>query len=370
MVRHTFISLLIGSVFIALCLGVTANAQYRTSGWIDAGTTINVRTMENINANNSDGRVFHGAVDQDVYDRNGNLMIPRGSEAELIARRLSNNEMALDLDSITVNGQRYGVQSTEAAVGGNSGSGLGVNKRTGEYVGGGGLLGAIIGAIAGGGKGAAIGAGAGAAAGAGAQVLTRGRRIEVPAESLLTFNLTQPLQQGVYDQGYMRNGYHYHRGYGNETAEYQRGVRDGRADASRNMPWNAQARRFRTQAQRRDYEAGYNDGYHGNSDVAARQKPGYGYGGYGNNGYENNGYGGYSNSGASIGIDQYNNVNWQAAAPDSRIYVQMDNQAPKLFASGQSGSQAANWMQSGHIYTFMLQDGNGNEIARTVRDLR
>src|SRR5438045_7124252 len=52
------------------------------------------------------------------------------------------------------------------------------NKRTGEYVGGGAILGAIIGGIAGGGKGAAIGAGAGAAAGAGAQVLTKGNRSE------------------------------------------------------------------------------------------------------------------------------------------------------------------------------------------------
>jgi uncharacterized protein YcfJ len=55
-------------------------------------------------------------------------------------------------------------------------------------------VGAIIGAIAGGGKGAAIGALAGAAAGGGAQVLTKGKEIRVPAETVLNFRLDQPLR--------------------------------------------------------------------------------------------------------------------------------------------------------------------------------
>ena len=53
---------------------------------------------------------------------------------------------------------------------------------------GGAALGTLLGAIAGGGAGAAIGAAAGAAAGAGAQVLTQGKQINVPAESVLTFS--------------------------------------------------------------------------------------------------------------------------------------------------------------------------------------
>jgi hypothetical protein len=61
-------------------------------------------------------------------------------------------------------------------------------------VGGGALLGTVLGAIAGGGRGAAIGAAAGAAAGAGAQVLTRGKEIKVPAETTLTFRLEQPVR--------------------------------------------------------------------------------------------------------------------------------------------------------------------------------
>jgi hypothetical protein len=72
------------------------------------------------------------------------------------------------------------------------------------------VLGTIIGAIAGGGKGAAIGAAAGAAAGAGGQVLTQGREVRVPAESILNFRLDQPLLVNIPDTGSMRSGYHYH----------------------------------------------------------------------------------------------------------------------------------------------------------------
>ena len=62
-----------------------------------------------------------------------------------------------------------------------------------------------------GGKGAAIGAAAGAATGAGTQMATRGRAIHVPLESLLTFRLEQPLYvSAVPDDGYMREGHHYH----------------------------------------------------------------------------------------------------------------------------------------------------------------
>jgi hypothetical protein len=72
-------------------------------------------------------------------------------------------------------------------------AGVGANKRTAEFGGGGAAIGAIIGAIAGGGKGAAIGAGAGGGAGVLGQVLTKGT-IKVPAETVLTFKLDQALR--------------------------------------------------------------------------------------------------------------------------------------------------------------------------------
>jgi len=54
--------------------------------------------------------------------------------------------------------------------------------------------GALIGAIAGGGTGAAIGAGAGAAAGTGVAAATGKREVEIPAETVFTFRLKEPVE--------------------------------------------------------------------------------------------------------------------------------------------------------------------------------
>jgi hypothetical protein len=121
--------------------------------------------------------------------------------------------LILDLESVTVNGQRYALEAESERIESQRGPGLGENRGTAEHVGGGAVLGAIIGAIAGGGKGAAIGAGAGAAAGAGVEVITRGRSVHVPAESVLTFRIERPLVVGVPDRGAYRDGSHFHNQY-------------------------------------------------------------------------------------------------------------------------------------------------------------
>ncbi len=191
-----------------LALALLASAQTRTIG---AGANVAIRTNEKIDAKKSDGRVFSGSVDQDVTDALGSVVLPKGSSAELVVRQASNRELSLDLESVTVSGQRYAVAAGESQLSDGRKDSLGANKRTGEYVGGGAAIGAIIGAIAGGGKGAAIGAGVGAGAGAGTQVLTRGKTVKIPAESLLTFRLEQPLQLGAGDRGFTRRGRHFHK---------------------------------------------------------------------------------------------------------------------------------------------------------------
>ena len=196
--RAFIITLMTGVILWTLCLTNTGTAQGITGksgqpGTIGAGTTIKVRTNKAIKTSDSNGQVFSAVVDQDVMGKNGKVVIPKGSNAELMVKRISSDNVALDLDSVTVNGQRYGVQ-TENVISSTEKQGVGANKRTGKYVGGGAAVGAIIGAIAGGGKGAAIGAGVGAGAGAGAQILTKGKSVNVPAESLLTYRLKQPLQ--------------------------------------------------------------------------------------------------------------------------------------------------------------------------------
>jgi hypothetical protein len=159
---------------------------------LPAGTAIAVRTNESIDTRDaSHGTSYSAQVDRDITGADGNVLIPRGSEARLVVRRINDNSLTLDLESVRVNGRIFRVDTSSAHAGGREG--LGENKRTGEFVGGGAVLGTLLGAIAGGGKGAAIGALAGAGAGAGAQVLTRGDQVKVPAESVLSFRLERPL---------------------------------------------------------------------------------------------------------------------------------------------------------------------------------
>jgi hypothetical protein len=165
---------------------------------LPVGTSISVRTSEVISSENSQpGSLYTAQIVQDVLSESGNVVIPHGSEASLIIRDVQEGgtfngaNFVLDLDSIRVNGRRYQV-NTEDEQRGNS-QGIGANKRTAQMVGGGAVLGTLLGALAGGGKGAAIGAVAGAAAGGGVQVLTKGDRIRVPAETVLNFRLDQPL---------------------------------------------------------------------------------------------------------------------------------------------------------------------------------
>jgi len=132
----------------ALCSARPAAAQvYNNSSaaaTISAGASIPVRTGEVINASTEDGRIFKGEVDQDVFDDSGRLAIPRGSTAELMVKR-NNGELAIDLESLTINGQRYAVNVDPTKAVGTSGSlgdtvqngagTIGANKDTATYIG-------------------------------------------------------------------------------------------------------------------------------------------------------------------------------------------------------------------------------------------
>ena len=217
--RHAMLAAIV-SAAVAGAPAIAAQAgraqQVRTV--IDADTTLKVRTTEAIDVKTADGLVFTGTIDEDVLDRNGEVAIPEGSTVELMARK-NGSEMTLDLESVTVNGQRYAVLADPSSVGtsGRIESGartIGANRDTATYVGGGALLGTIIGAVTGGGEGAAIGAAVGAGAGAATQILTKGKTLYLPPESLVTFRLARRLSVGVPDTGFDRDNRHYHRDYG------------------------------------------------------------------------------------------------------------------------------------------------------------
>jgi hypothetical protein len=214
MLKEKFAKLTTAVAAVALLVPALGSAQ----SWdyvnpIPAGTTLQVRTTEAIDTQSMDGRIFTGTIENDVRDTQGRLAIPSGATAELVVRRDADNDLVLDLDSVTVNGRRYGVDATRNRVGGGidiKNSGIGANKETARNVGGGALLGAILGAVIGGGDGAAAGAAAGAAVGAGAQILTKGRRVNVPAETLLSYKLQSDMNLDIRDSGFDREGRHFH----------------------------------------------------------------------------------------------------------------------------------------------------------------
>jgi hypothetical protein len=191
--------------YLALTLIAALHAET-----IPAGTVIPVRANDVIDARDtSRGRVYSAEVSRDVLNQDDSVAIPRGADAELMVRDIGHHTLALDLDAVVVNGKRYSVSTYDVTRSGGEKDGLGANRRTAKFAGGGALFGAIIGAVAGGGKGAGIGALAGGAAGAVGQVATRGERVHVPAESVLTFQLQQPLDLAP-DPGFTREGRHYH----------------------------------------------------------------------------------------------------------------------------------------------------------------
>ncbi len=165
-----------------------------------AGTELPVRVNEAIDsAKAAEGQSFAAEVAGDVLNLAGTTVIPKGSQARIVIVSASQggkirgaSDLVLKLDAVTVGGRSY--QLDAADIGQRGQEGVGANRRTATYTGGGAAVGAVIGAIAGGGKGAAIGAGAGAGAGALTQILTRGKSVRVPAESVLEFRLDSPLR--------------------------------------------------------------------------------------------------------------------------------------------------------------------------------
>jgi hypothetical protein len=96
--------------------------------------------------------------------------------------------LAIRLTRVEIHGKGYAIST-----GTYGGTQKGKGKRTAVVTGGGAAVGALIGGLAGGGKGAAIGAGVGAGGGLAASGATGGKNVEFPAESSITFKLTEPV---------------------------------------------------------------------------------------------------------------------------------------------------------------------------------
>lgn len=166
---------------------------------VPVGTELSVQTEETIDASTAaDGQTFAATVTEPVKDADGRVVIPGGAKAQVVIRSIEQggkirgrDDLVLDLASVSIDGRQYALSTVDLEEKGKQG--IGANKRTAEFVGGGAAIGGVIGAIFGGGKGAAIGAGIGSGGGAATQAITKGN-IRVEAETILTFKLDKALK--------------------------------------------------------------------------------------------------------------------------------------------------------------------------------
>ena len=119
---------------VLLAAGAAAQAA---SHVLPKDTEIKVKTNTAIPAKPAANAKFGATVSNDIKDGSGNVVIPRGSSAQLVAVP-AEKDTNLDLRSVTVNGQRYLLTTQEKS---SAPGGLGANKRTGKYVGGGAAIG-------------------------------------------------------------------------------------------------------------------------------------------------------------------------------------------------------------------------------------
>lgn len=190
---------LAGALLVALAVAGAKLADRSQEVTLPAGTVIQVSLAHAIASDQAkSGDDFEATVAAPVMV-DGKIVIPEGAEAhgQVVDARESGRlkgvaRLRLALNEVEIDGDSYEVETTAVTRSGQSHT-----KRNWAMIGGGTAGGALIGGLAGGGKGAAIGAGVGAGAGTAAAAYTGKKDIRLPAESILTFRLTQPVTVDV-----------------------------------------------------------------------------------------------------------------------------------------------------------------------------
>lgn len=168
---------------------------------IQAGTNLAVRVDQRISVKTSrTGDTFTGEVVDPVVDPNGVAVVPKGTRVSGVVdashsrgRIKGASVLELRLTTMTLSGTEYRLKTADLTQ-----TKKGKGKRSAAMIGGGTGLGMLIGGLAGGGKGMLIGGAAGAGAGTAGAAMTGNKDLEIPAESIVHFKLSQDLVvQGV-----------------------------------------------------------------------------------------------------------------------------------------------------------------------------
>jgi hypothetical protein len=179
----------LGIFAATFCLAVPHHARAQE---IPAQTQLVVRTVDAIDSRNADlAKEYNAGLDNPVTI-DGTAVLPRGTDVVLRVAEVQQAgavrgraSLTLKLVALVVNDQRVPVESGEVTS--ESGS-QGAKATKGGILGG--LAGGALGGVLGGAGGAVKGATAGAAVGVGVAALS-GERVQVPAETRLTFTLAK-----------------------------------------------------------------------------------------------------------------------------------------------------------------------------------
>ena len=158
---------------------------------VPVGTPLVVRLQQTVSAKNSNvGDSFSGVLAQSVVV-GGVTVIRAGAPVTGVVTASKGQGRFKGSGDLAIAIKRVGdyAVSTNAYEATSKGKG----KRTAGFIGGGGGGGALIGGLAGGGKGALIGGLLGAGAGTAGAAFTGNKDITVPAESVVTFKLAEPI---------------------------------------------------------------------------------------------------------------------------------------------------------------------------------
>lgn len=148
------------------------------SGVIPSGTSLIVRTNDTVKTHRAfRSTAFMASVAEEVLDQNGAVLIPKESPAEMVVRSLSYlgpggagmSELRLELSAVTVHGVRYSVDTDREPLAG----GLGLDNGAAKWI---------------------------AGREASGRVLTRGRRINVPTNTVLAFQIEDPIRLRGYQR--------------------------------------------------------------------------------------------------------------------------------------------------------------------------
>lgn len=162
---------------------------------IPALTNLMVRLTDSVDSKRDQlGQTYRASLAQPIVV-DGRVVVPRGADCVVVltdehdsGRFTGKSRLTVALQSISIEGKPRDVVAVPFTV-----TDHGKTGGTLAAAGGGAGLGALIGGLAAGGEGAGIGAGSGAAAGLLGRVLLSGSRVRVPAETVLGFQLQEPL---------------------------------------------------------------------------------------------------------------------------------------------------------------------------------